>query len=601
MKEFLYLSYDAVNESKIDLRKLYAHLEQLNYKWYVHKSSKGPLQKSIKIQCAFTEDAAFSASDKVLISGETKGMYPCRNNDNLSNNDIISLVESSDLVSTQVEFEGTLTFCKELEDAVVIQNDIEGFRKIFYYRVDGLVCVSTFMPLILTVLNQGWRLNAHSMVRYFCSRESTWPSTLVENISVLEPKTRGIIRRNELIKEYFTFADNLTLQKKSVKTIGHQLKSIYESQYKSLADSNNLIIPLSGGFDSSSVLNSAMVAMDEKPHAISIGYKTDRFKDNNVYNETVYAEAIAKHYKVPFLKFVVDKERFFDSFETSLNIIDQPAFDPSSFSLMSGLAKEKGYTALVSGMGGDALFKSKLALNLYFRYFDNFRKIPYGLMQKLITAGGQRGPLAFLMHLFNADKKPFNNPFDVLDRGKISKTVSSFLLKSADDIFEKDRNNQRAYWDNVTIKSKTLFDIVYTYISVTNPDEYHAYLSAERQNVAMFQPYVTIDSVLELINASAFHKSINSRKYLTKLFHINTDLLFKGKSGLSIPYYDWAKGFAETVFEFWSGSALFTAYVDIDKMKSIYNANIEDNGMNMLIWKLYVVKRYVEKYHISVQ
>ena len=600
MKEFIYISYNERAEPKVKLDKLYKHLEKRGYTTYINQSTKGPFEKSIRIQCTLNADESFNAAKSVLFNGETRGIYSQHATADLAHSEVVSLLESSDLLDQDLEFEGTLSYVKEYNNQVVFQNDIEGFRKLFYYSVDGLFCMSSFMPLILLALNEKWKLRADAFARFFVSREATWPSTMVEGIFALEPKTKAKFSQSGIEKKHFTYSAHVNPQKIALDELKSNLLDNYFQQLRDLESKKSVAVTLSGGYDSSSMLKCALDAMRQKPHAISVGYKTDRFKDSNVYDETVFAEKIAKYYNVPFIKHVVERDEFLESFENTLNVIDQPAFDPSSFCLMASLAKKDGFNALVSGMGGDALYKTKLTMRLYFRYFHLFSKMPQGLMNNVVSLTKQRGPFAFLQHLYDEKGRKYDNPFLVLDRGKISPFGKKLFKTSVDDLFAEGRMQQQDYWSNVVSQSKTIFDIIYSSIAFSNPDEYHAYLSALRQNVVMKQPLVTLDSVQMVMNASAYHPEINSRKFLVDLFGTNTEILYQGKSGFSIPYYDWAKGFSDEVFNFWAEADAVKENIDLGKFKNIYLKDKENNSLNVFVWRLYVVMRYVQKYGIAV-
>lgn len=599
MQEFLFVAYSEKNSNNLNFGKPNLFMKDKGYSICDISSDSTMFKYSRKIQYSKTRNELLNDDiPNLLIKGNTTGIYPNRNNKNLNSDEILSILKSTDLVNTDLQFEGSLTYLYELENCVVFQNDIEGFRKIFYYIKNGVICISSFMPLILLCLHEKWSLNYISVLRFLSSRESMWPSTLVSEISVLEPKSKAIVTNNEIRIINYTYSDLLDLHKKPVKSVENELKSIYLNHLSYVFDNNKTLMSLSGGFDSSNLLSFATRSRKLDVHAISIGYDTCREKDVNLYNETIYAEKVANFYHVPISKFIVDRRTFFDSFESLLEIIDQPAVDPSSFNLMSLLTTQLNKTALVSAMGGDALFSSKFPAKLYLTFYNLACAIPESLLQLLIKITGKRGPFNAFSNIYN-NGIATQNPFVPIDRLKISPLLKNFYLESSFVLMEEYRKQQLKYWDNIFSKSKTKMDILYSIAALSNPDEYHAYTVAERQGVIMSQPLIKIDSVIEVINASNYYPQINSRKFLCELFGVNKKLLYKGKSGFSIPYADWCEGITDETFTFWLNNSEICKYIDIKKFYSAYLRNKSLHNYNIIVWKLYILMRYMRKYSIQ--
>lgn len=598
MQEFLFVAYNEQNLDMVSIDKPNLFMKEKGYSICDSISESGMFMYSRKIQYARINNGFVNKIPSLLIKGNTTGIYPNNNKKNLSDEEILTILKTTDLVNKDLQFEGSLTFLYELENGIIFQNDIEGFRKIFYYYKNGVLCVSSFMPLILMCLQKKWTLNYVSALRFLSSRESLWPSTLVSEINVLEPKSKAIILNNEIKIKNYTYSELLTLNKKSIKRVEDDLKNICFNHLSQIFEENKVLMTLSGGFDSSNLLSFASKSRRKDLQAISVGYDTIRTKDANVYNETIYAQKVADFYSVPVSKFVVDKKTFFKSFESLMEIIDQPALDPSSFNLMSLLTLQLNKTALVSAMGGDALFSSKLTVKLYLSIFKFVRLVPDSLLQILNNITGRRAPFNFFSEIYY-DGIATQNPFVPLDRLKLSRFMRDFYHESSYILMEEYRNQQLKYWENVILKSKTKMDLIYSVAALSNPGEYHAFTVAERQGVVMSQPLVKIDFVIEVINASNYYSHINSRKFLCHLFGVNKKLLYKGKSGFSIPYADWCQDIADETFRFWMESSEISKYFDINKFYSVYNQNRSLHSYNIIVWKLYVLMRYMRIYSIK--
>jgi asparagine synthase (glutamine-hydrolysing) len=107
---------------------------------------------------------------------------------------------------------------------------------------------------------------------------------------------------------------------------------------------------LSGGVDSSVI---TALAVKHKPdlHTFSIGFRDDKF-----FDETVYANAVAKHLKTDHTVFSLTHKDLLDHVDQVLNYIDEPFADSSALNVFI-LSKEtrKHATVALSGDGADEL------------------------------------------------------------------------------------------------------------------------------------------------------------------------------------------------------------------------------------------------------
>jgi asparagine synthase (glutamine-hydrolysing) len=108
---------------------------------------------------------------------------------------------------------------------------------------------------------------------------------------------------------------------------------------------------LSGGIDSSIVVSSA--AKHKKGlHTYSIG-----FKDEPYFDETKYANLVAKKFGTEHTVFSISNDEMFDNLHNVLDYIDEPFADSSALAvyILSNYTR-KHVTVSLSGDGGDELF-----------------------------------------------------------------------------------------------------------------------------------------------------------------------------------------------------------------------------------------------------
>src|SRR5690606_7101499 len=156
------------------------------------------------------------------------------------------------------------------------------------------------------------------------------------------------------IKPYYTipYSPGVTQQALSYDAAQERLKQLLEDavQRRLVAD-----VPLgaflSGGIDSS-VLTA--LAAKHKPdlHTFSIGFKDEKF-----FDETHYANLVAKHFNTHHTVFSLTNNDLFKHVHSILDYIDEPFADSSAIAVYI-LSKEtrKHATVALSGDGADELF-----------------------------------------------------------------------------------------------------------------------------------------------------------------------------------------------------------------------------------------------------
>ncbi|HEX5170647.1 MAG TPA: asparagine synthase (glutamine-hydrolyzing) [Cyclobacteriaceae bacterium] len=148
---------------------------------------------------------------------------------------------------------------------------------------------------------------------------------------------------------------------------------------------------LSGGIDSSVI---TALASKHKPdlHTFSIGYRDEKF-----FDETEYAQLIARHFKTDHTVFSLSNEDLYSHLHSILNYIDEPFADSSAIAVYI-LSKEtrKHATVALSGDGADELLAG------YNKHSAFLRSLKPGWKEKL------PGYISPLMRFIPQSR---NNPF----------------------------------------------------------------------------------------------------------------------------------------------------------------------------------------------
>lgn len=539
----------------------------------------------------------------ILLNGKIYGKINDNNTKRLSYKDSLLFVSQNiDQSNDFFGFDGSCSLIAVEDSSIIFQSDIEGYKKVFYYKTEDIFCVSTNLTYILKIIKNQWKIRKNAVYSYILQRESKWPLTFVEDIKVLPPLTKATLTKRGFKFKNAILSDFYNLEKINKNQLIEDVYTSYERIIKR-ENSRNIAVTLSGGFDSNCLIKLYSQSYNDKFTAVSLGYAAERERDNNVYDETIYAEKIARHLKIPFKKYIVDKEYFLSQTDNFIKTLDQPGHDPSSNFLLNDLLRKDGFDSVVSGMGGDAFFSSKSRLNLtktiykLARSTSNYRYLNFLSKQ-----------LQFKWILKTFDTKHYlKTPRSFVELRELQKlnksSLDNFINNSVKKELFNEFNLRLDYYNKIQNDSNVKLEEYYSYSLLSNPDEYHADIMAQRNNLNIIMPLINISPVLKLLNASKF-LDITNRKFEMEIFKgINKELLLKSKSGFSFPYTEWAGDFFEETISFFKDINYFNdGLFNIDKFADSYknDSNTKNSvAANQLIWKLTVVKRYAEYHSID--
>lgn len=606
MNGFLLIGYNQAVAEKVSVNKLEQEISRKDIKY----------KKSIFNNKVFDNIASyqfFKEIDKidnidfnpsVLVAGDVYGHLKSDNDKLLNYHETINLVQNSKFCEEHVAFEGNACIGKVTDEKLIFQNDLEGYRKLYYFQNKYIFCISTYLPLILAAVEEKWTLRKNAVLSFICSRESKWPLTFIENIFVLPPLSRAELTENGLNITSKTFSDFYDLEKISKKDLKDQLYKKYELIIKR-KKSENTAVTLSGGYDSNCLAKLFTNVYGKNFTAVSVGYKAKHERGTNINDETVYAEKVANKLSIPFKKYFFNKNDFFNELTHFIDTIDQPGHDPSSNFIMDKYLKADGYSLVVSGNGGDANYASKKHLT----YAIYIHKVSQNLRLDFPKLFGKylnyRGPFNYFSPYSFAKNNLSQSFHNLYERAQLFRSpVCGYINSNSLIEIDNERDLRINYFNDIYEKSKTKHDIFYSLALIANPDEYHVLSMAERNNIEILIPFVNTNAALTLINGSNFH-NVNTREFETSIFGgIDKELLAKSKSGFSIPYAEWMPTVADKVFEFYNDIKYFSnENFDMKSFQINYMNNEtfrNSNFANVVVWKLLVVMEYIKRHKINI-
>lgn len=604
MKGFLILGYNETAVNQISISNLEREINRKNIRFGKSVWKNKVFHNLFSYVFIKDPESSCEASMNlpIVVGGDLYGLLKTYNNKLLNHDEAIKLVQGSDFNDKYEAFEGNACIGSFTDKKLIFQNDLEGYRKLYYFRNENIFCISTYLPFILAVVQEHWVIRKNAVLSYICSRESKWPLTFIENIFVLPPLSRVELTNENLSISSKVFSDFYNLEKISEKEIQEQLYIEYESIIKR-KKSENTAVTLSGGYDSNCLTKLFTNVYDKNFTAVSVGYVAKYEKGTNINDETVYAEKVADKLDIPFKRYLFNKNDFFNELYFFLDTIDQPGHDPSSNFIMNKYLKLDNYQLVINGMGGDANFSNKRNLIIGTKFFNLSRQIrlnPFSFFGKFIT---YRGPFCYYKPYPQFDEaKTFH---DLFERSSLfNSPICKYINSNKQQEIDKERALRVDFFNNLYQNAKTKQEIFYSLALFSSPDENHALSMAERNNIEILMPFVNTKSVLSIINGSHFHK-INNRDFEMKIFGgIDENLLAKSKSGFSIPYAEWIPSIANDVFEYYNELKYFSKD-DFDILKfqndfKMHESFAKSNSANIVIWKLFVVKGYIEKYNLNI-
>lgn len=252
-------------------------------------------------------------------------------------------------------FNGFFAFAiynKQTEE-VFIARDRMGIKPLLYSKSEkGFFFASEMKALIALGIEK--KLDFTSLQQYFQFNYIPSPHSIFENVKKLQPGHTLLIKKDGSIEEksYYTIPYTKDYSSISYDAAQTEFRNLIELSVRRrmIAD-----VPLgsflSGGIDSSII---ATLAARETPNlnTFSIG-----FKDEPYFDETYYANLVAKKIKSNHTVFSLSNTDLYENLNSILDYIDEPFADSSAIPvyILSKKTKEVVKVAL-SGDGADEIF-----------------------------------------------------------------------------------------------------------------------------------------------------------------------------------------------------------------------------------------------------
>lgn len=263
-------------------------------------------------------------------------------------------------------------------DELVLTRDRFGKKPLIFYKDEEKVLFASEMKALFAA-GIPREINWDILPFYFQLNYVPQPYSLIKNVQKLKPghflkiSTKGIEER-----AYY----QLTIQENNYNKYSYEagkeklIELLDEAVKMRLISDVPLGAFLSGGIDSSVVVALAARHTD-KLKTFSIGYK-----DHPYFDETHYAQLVAKKYNTEHTVFSLSNSDFLEHIHDVLNYIDEPFADSSALPVYI-LSKHtrRHVTVALSGDGGDEVFAG------YNKHAAEWRMRQGGILNAIVKTG----------------------------------------------------------------------------------------------------------------------------------------------------------------------------------------------------------------------
>jgi len=234
-----------------------------------------------------------------------------------------------------------------------IARDRYGIKPLLVYQDENTFVFASEMKALLA-FDIPRRIDPESLYTYLQLNYIPAPASIFKNVSKVEPGHFVIVKNGEVKKQSYyqiPYLEHLTYSPDYISAQKKLALLLEESVQKRLIADVPLGCFLSGGIDSSVI---AALAARHTSHlkTFSIGYK-----DEPLFDETHYAELVAKKHKTDHTVFSLSNEDLFGNLYNVLDYLDEPFADSSGLAVhILSMYTRKNVTVALSGDGADELF-----------------------------------------------------------------------------------------------------------------------------------------------------------------------------------------------------------------------------------------------------
>ncbi len=376
---------------------------------------------------------------------------------------------------------------------------------------------------------------------------------LISNIDHITEDDKTPIRYYTIPKTDFTHKDLNPISYETART--NFMEILKESVEKRMVSDVPLGAFLSGGIDSS-VICALASRYTEKLKTFSIGFESHKF-----FDETEYAETVAKKFKTDHTTFRLTNEDMLEHVEEAIDYIDEPFADSSAINMYILSKKTKDHIRVaLSGDGADEMFAgyNKHAAEFKARNPGNFGKIastlapitrplPKNRDSKLWNANRQ------LQRFAEGSKLPANQRYWQWATFRNEETANYLIRESYQEKIHRLSDGAYSYkkrkekiLKNIR-KEGTLNEVLYTDMNLVLPNDMlfkvdHMSMANGLEVRTPFLDHNLVNFAFEIPVQFKINQSIRKKIVQDTFKKILPEMLYnRPKKGFEIPVTSWLK------------------------------------------------------------
>lgn len=250
------------------------------------------------------------------------------------------------------------------EQELFLARDRMGVKPLYYFMDQEHFLFASELRAILATGSVKRRLDPNALVDYFSYQSVSSPASPVEGVLQLEAGTWMRIKNGRVEKKlYWDVSDNrVNFDFTDTEGVKKRIRELtLQSVERRLVSDVPVGAFLSGGIDSSAVVGLMAEAGSSRPNTFNVAFEEKEF------DESYYAELIAKKFNTQHTKLLLKPTVFLDELENALNAMDIPSGDGINSYVVSKAIRKNGMTVALSGVGGDELFAGYPFFEQYLR------------------------------------------------------------------------------------------------------------------------------------------------------------------------------------------------------------------------------------------
>jgi len=497
---------------------------------------------------------------------------------------------------------------------IFLARDRFGIKPLHIYSVDKMLLFASELKAILQFPIKK-ELDYNTLALYLQLNYVPGTNSMLKNIQKLQPGSFAIIdSKGSFTTEKFYSIPYEPGKKIAEGEISYDdakarlRKLVEESVQRRLVSDVPLGAFLSGGIDSSIITSCAAKSVTQL-NTFSIG-----FKDEPYFDETKYANLVAKKFETNHTVFSVSNDEMFANIFSILDYIDEPFADSSAIAvyILSQKTREK-VTVALSGDGGDELFAG------YNKHKAELRARQKNLLNFLMRAG-----LPFFKMLPKSRHSKFGNLFRQLSRYSeglqlsaserywrwcsfSSQTEAVGLLKSKSTVDEVELESGKRFVLDSVKENGDLNDILFADTQMVLPNDmltkvdFMSMANSLEVRVPLLD-YTVVDFAFSLPVCYKID-STAGKKILKDAFRneLPDELFHRSKHGFEVPLLKWMQTGLRSLIEnellekeFIEQQNIFDV-TEIEKVKQKLFSN-DPGDVHATLWGLLVFQYWYKKY-----